>query len=990
MCVYIAQFNNKGAVARNVMQQPPLNFWRENTILHRGMFSGGVKGWLTMIINNTATMMTLGELNKNITRAGKNLARLASGERITNAGDDASGYAISERMRVRIRALDQDEANVQNGTALLRVAEGAIQNQIELMKTIKEKVIDADNDTNTDIDRQTLQKEINQCYQEIEDIAQETNYNGIRLLVGDRVEEKVLSWVVKSNSSLLEGSDAMNMINVIPDTYPTLNGITGPFDLFTRSEVKHTEDDIIERLGFSPLIQFEGGADNIYTIDSSFDTVASLDGIAFSVGSETYVLTTNPGRADRYNGTISDYIINLPRGVNEIDISGCNSVQEVLANIQAESAFVTGSGVDDNGDSYLISTQEIRGVRYREYNATVNAVAPTGLFGEENFSGGRPASGIIDDDPDTPPPQPATYATFQLSGVTENTGITIYPNSNTVQMVQFVSGDNAPSSSNPPNGVLSVGVDYTGDFQCGWFTVSMSNRNITLTASVLGERGNEYLVRDGIADATYEFLRAEPLVGENSKKYAYATIDVSAYNNVEDLIENLKGKTIMTGNINVPIKDDYSRDYVGNGNYGGIEFVDSASDNPLDRMSKINTAEVWDLNVLRNYAEEGETIGKAFSKFAFDQASTYMREAKLQEAHDSNDQTIGIKIRADRYGAVGNDYTLFLVQGQLRSYTLDYGQWFDENPDVSIPDFLNNKGFRAYCASCDNQVFNFHFITEDLPSGGRPDSDPDGEDIKHIYIDVSNVTDAASLVQAIYDQAMPKLTGDDPDLNHFMRLAVDDEKLIIYDERRLTDDFLRYGRDGSGNLLYEYQWDDNYQVGGAKIADGVWDNVEVGERNIYVKDLVIQHTDHASQNIHLQIPQTTMDHLFGYQAGTKDWDDFNVMTTKGREALLGNSAGRSRSGKYLAEEDEGLLDYALNYLIGANCLVGAQNMRLKMTEANIVTQRESTTASESTIGDADMAKEMTAYTRNNVLAQAAQSMLAQANQNHAGVLNLLQ
>ena len=84
------------------------------------------------------------------------------------------------------------------------------------------------------------------------------------------------------------------------------------------------------------------------------------------------------------------------------------------------------------------------------------------------------------------------------------------------------------------------------------------------------------------------------------------------------------------------------------------------------------------------------------------------------------------------------------------------------------------------------------------------------------------------------------------------------------------------------------------------------------------------------------------------------------------------------------------MDHALNYLTAANCLVGAQISRLEMTESNIVTSRESTTSSESTIRDADMAKEMTEYTKANVLAQAAQSMLAQANQNSSAVLSLLQ
>lgn len=181
------------------------------------------------IMNDASAAMTLGELNKNISQLGKQLKKVSSGQRINSAGDDASGYSISEKMRVRIRALDQDERNVQNGAALLRTAEGAIQQQIEIMKTIKEKVIDADNDTNTDLDRATIQKEIDQGYRQIEDIARETNYNGKYLLTGDTVSEKVFSWEIL-DKPVPTGGD----LGIIKTTYAgSLDGVEGPFGLFS-------------------------------------------------------------------------------------------------------------------------------------------------------------------------------------------------------------------------------------------------------------------------------------------------------------------------------------------------------------------------------------------------------------------------------------------------------------------------------------------------------------------------------------------------------------------------------------------------------------------------------------------------------------------------------------------------------------------------------------------------------------------------------------
>ena len=83
-------------------------------------------------------------------------------------------------------------------------------------------------------------------------------------------------------------------------------------------------------------------------------------------------------------------------------------------------------------------------------------------------------------------------------------------------------------------------------------------------------------------------------------------------------------------------------------------------------------------------------------------------------------------------------------------------------------------------------------------------------------------------------------------------------------------------------------------------------------------------------------------------------------------------------------------DSALQKALDQATTIGAIEARLEFTSSNLTTESENVQAAESTIRDADMAKEMTAYTKNNVLLQAAQSMLAQANQNSSAVLSLLQ
>ena len=136
-----------------------------------------------VIKNNRSAIGTLNTLNRNSSALAKSLEKVSSGMKINGAADDASGYAISERMRVQIRGLDQANANAQNATSLMKVAEGAVSSTVDILRTLKEKAINAANDTNTDADRQTIQKELSQSIDQVDDNSQVT-FNGKRLIDG--------------------------------------------------------------------------------------------------------------------------------------------------------------------------------------------------------------------------------------------------------------------------------------------------------------------------------------------------------------------------------------------------------------------------------------------------------------------------------------------------------------------------------------------------------------------------------------------------------------------------------------------------------------------------------------------------------------------------------------------------------------------------------------------------------------------------------------
>ena len=163
---------------------------------------------MAMVVkNNMSAVSTLNTLNKNSAALAKSLQKVSSGMKINSAADDASGYAISERMRVQIRGLDQANQNTQNGSSMMKVAEGAVSSTVDILKTLKEKAINAASDTNTDSDRQTIQKELNQSIDQIDDNANVT-YNGKHLVDGSKGTKGNATYTALTNQALSEDTKA--------------------------------------------------------------------------------------------------------------------------------------------------------------------------------------------------------------------------------------------------------------------------------------------------------------------------------------------------------------------------------------------------------------------------------------------------------------------------------------------------------------------------------------------------------------------------------------------------------------------------------------------------------------------------------------------------------------------------------------------------------------------------------------------------------------
>ena len=429
-------------------------------------------------------------------------------------------------------------------------------------------------------------------------------------------------------------------------------------------------------------------------------------------------------------------------------------------------------------------------------------------------------------------------------------------------------------------------------------------------------------------------------------KTAHWDLDLSAYiasdeTKAEELINKYKGKTLAPDADNIPPE---------------YEFIDTGSSSGMDGLYKVTTNTI-DLNEVRNRVKAGETVAEAFANVLHGRIGN----TEILKAADNT--TNGIRIKATSPGEAGNNQKVFSQTGELRHYTIDWQNWVNTQGITDIPAALHEKGIRFYCPTDASQWVNVRFVNgfSDLDAE-RPASGNANMDIKTLTIDLSAVDSVETLVETIDTKLGDYLKNK---YKHNMLVTSDPKAgtTTIYDQRRKTV------RNNPGY--------DN-QEKGAKIGTGIMDNIIKTNRNIYVNDLVVQHTDKASMNIHVKIPQTSIDQIFGYKEGTRHISEYNVMTKDMRDKLLG------------IPPDKGILDRGIDYLLDAQTTIGAQMNHMDYADNNIITSHENITSAESVVRDADMAKTMMEYAKSNLLAQGSQSMLAQANQTPQAVINLLQ
>ncbi|WP_275113861.1 flagellin [Psychromonas antarctica] len=177
-----------------------------------------------MINTNIMSLNAQRQLNKSQLTSNEAMERLSSGLRINSAKDDAAGLAIATGMESQIRGINQAVRNSNDGISMAQTAEGAMDEMTNILQRMRELSIQASNDTNSSSNRASIQKEVDQLYEELDRIANVTQFNGVNLLDGSGGSTTLQ---IGANS----GETLSFSIDAVTTTDLNLNAVSGLGDL---------------------------------------------------------------------------------------------------------------------------------------------------------------------------------------------------------------------------------------------------------------------------------------------------------------------------------------------------------------------------------------------------------------------------------------------------------------------------------------------------------------------------------------------------------------------------------------------------------------------------------------------------------------------------------------------------------------------------------------------------------------------------------------
>ena len=918
-----------------------------------------------IIQHNISALNSYNQLSGNNNALAKNLQKLSSGYKINSAADNAAGLAISEKMRAQITGLETAQQNSQDGISLVQTAEGALTEVHSMLNRMVELATQASNGTYSDTDRQKLQNEITELQDEINRIADSTNFNGIDLLNGNLASQDLTEVPVEYN------------------TITTAAGVTLGASTAGSGTKGQTVIDIntLFSAGDKVSVTVDGGAANDFEFGTNFSGT-TLEEQATSLAS-----ALNAQYAADFEVTTEGSKVIITSKTEGIQDAGGGAVKQITnVNISDKKAAVTANPT--------AGTAGANGLTVAGWDGLFSTAATgtnKGLVVEEgdtltfNFKGATGEDLTVDIEVTRAMAQAGTTDKLTSLVVDALKNANFNDNADTVgdesalkvsDYFKFTANTEGAGTAGKSNGSIKVESVGNGAFAIGNVSVTKANglagqSFTTLTNGTPGAAGTaselelDFAGGENFGVGDKYTLSGKLATGETFEVILEAGKDFEIGTDIDDSIDNM-AKALQSGDVKVNITGkNGTRTVAANEMFGNNT---AALANGFEYQVQSDGAGKLTLTATRKGVDGTNGVAGSISgnlEIA-GSATSNVADITPPEAQQSASATFTIDKNIE-YG------TAIKVGDKVFEIVADARDASSRNNIAVVIDDLANTSVANITKQLSEAIANEYQNDYTVTTKGDQitvTSNAKGSDVPAIELSTpygDNVTTASFKL--------------DP-------TKVKEGSIFTFNGNQY--EFVTKGNQPSTKGAIAIEVDD-FTTATAKSLGDAFANVAKNGKVTVAEDGTVTLQSLEGTNGTIASPEIKFYEGLNLQIGDTA-DDFNrlkvsIQDCHAESIGVGEIDVTTEDGAATAIDN---IKAAIDTISNVRAKLGATQNRLDHTLNNLETTTTNLTEAESRIRDTDMAKEMMDYTKNNILVQASQAMLAQANQVPQGVLQLLQ
>ena len=936
---------------------------------------------MSMVIqHNIPALQTYNIVNNTSNSLQKSIAKLSSGLRINSAADDAAGLAISEKMRAQIGGLDKAVANTQDGISLIQTAEGALQETHSILQRMRELSVQAANDTLTQQDRSYIQVEIDQLNEEVTRIGNTTQFNKKKLLNG----EAAALWSSDNNETKaiinggLRKTDQFGQKVSVEGNYKIrINATPGQAEVQKSDIMKIKHEDVVMNKSINSdagvtdvaITNTPAGSYKMVLAEEAAPATAGKLTASYGIGGTSYNSTTDfEYRA--VNAPVTKITVETSDGVEIWSTSGSdlfkNVQEEGSTSADAQAAFFAGS------EAVGFETIDFAGVK----DEIIAAAREKGITLE------------INDDA-------STFTTRTINGTAP-----------TINIKYETSANGANPTASPTVNTPGTAIAAEDVFTIGGVTNNLQNASVLFEVEHLDAVNNTVTLK-----ATASRLSQDGVNSTTTQDNIVLTYDAAEDEantvNLDKLLGSPDGTSFVTigltgadgGGISTIQEGAKFVYYIGAGadedtNSNAIQIDVSAS---LDSTWE----DKWDggpyAGQTLNYYLNGDSLDSTevhFKNFNLNEKTGVVSEGDITLSTDSTFKVTNGVLASD--GIPGSTLASFdatyigkVASGDVKLRDLDKF-WNSEGvfmlDDAKTITLNQGNGNTASVTLYANDTLNdVAQKLNDAVATGLGQAKYVDDATKFVsYVGNGSTTNSESVdgtfvIRSVVPGKSGEITlsGDEALLNAFSLNEIQKSKETSFSVDVMdahTGEMIKQGVKTTGNVAYGLI-DENVDVEFSELSgiSAAWNS----NLNKFTYS-----TSTAETTLHLADNTTVL------QIGANEGEDLAMNIGDMRSHALGldgvNVMSHDRAARSIT-----IIDNAIDKINTQRANLGAYQNRLEYTASNLTTASENLSSAESRIRDTDMAKEMMNFTKLNIMLQAGNSMLAQANQQPQNVLSLI-